>query len=51
MSYFLNRCYGEKIVVAASGEKGDVSKIVEKLTNYLETHVRMCVLPSSAPTG
>ena len=39
-NFIFCRSYGQKIVVVANGEKGDISEVVEKLAAYLATHVR-----------
>ena len=39
-NFLFCRSYGQKIVVVANGEKGDISEVVEKLAAYLATHVR-----------
>ena len=36
---FDQRCYGEKIMVAAEGLKGDISHLVDGLIVYLEEQV------------
>ena len=36
---FEQRCYGEKIMVAAEGPKGDISHLVDGLIVYLEEQV------------